>query len=90
MLQASTIDANARFFASRDDVPRYAVTMGVGDIMRAKRLLLIINGKKEDAAAQLLLGDRITPRCPVTLMQIHPDATVIIDRALAGKIGYKG
>ena len=90
VLDESTIDANARFFASRDDVPRYAVTMGVGDIMRAKRLLLIINGKKEDAATQLLLGDRITPRCPVTLMKIHPDATVIIDRALADKIGYKG
>lgn len=89
-LTQSTIDANARFFASRDDVPRYAVTMGVGDIMRAKRLLLIINGNKEDAASQLLLGDRITPRCPVTLMKIHPDATVLIDRALADKIGYKG
>ncbi len=89
-LTDSTIDANARFFASRDDVPRYAVTMGVGDIMRAKRLLLIINGSKEDAASQLLLGDRITPRCPVTLMKIHPDATVLIDRALADKIGYKG
>ena len=71
-------------------MPRYAVTMGVGDIMRAKRLLLIINGKKEDAATQLLLGDKITPHCPVTLMKIHPDATVIIDRALADKIGYKG
>lgn len=90
VLDESTIDANARFFASRDDVPRYAVTMGVGDIMRAKRLLLIINGNKEDAASQLLLGDRITPRCPVTLMKIHPDATVLIDRALADKIGYKG
>ena len=90
MLDESTIDANARFFASRDDVPRYAVTMGVGDIMRAKRLLLIINGSKEDAASQLLLGDRITPRCPVTLTKIHPDATVLIDRALADKIGYKG
>ena len=90
VLDESTIDANARFFASRDDVPRYAVTMGVGDIMRAKRLLLIINGSKEDAASQLLLGDRITPRCPVTLMKIHPDATVLIDRALADKIGYKG
>ena len=90
VLDESTIDANARFFASRDDVPRYAVTMGVGDIMRAKRLLLIINGKKEDAAARLLLGDKITCRCPVTFMKLHPDATVIIDRALADKVGYKG
>lgn len=88
-LDESTIDANARFFASRDDVPRRAVTMGVGDIMRAKRLLLIISGSnKEDAAAQLLMGDAVTPKCPVTLMKLHQDATVIISEELAAKIGY--
>lgn len=88
-LDESTIDANARFFASRDDVPRKAVTMGVGDIMRAKRLLLIISGSnKEDAATQLLMSDAVTPKCPVTLMKLHQDATVIISEELAAKIGY--
>lgn len=89
-LDESTIDANARFFASRDDVPRKAVTMGVGDIMRAKRLLLIISGSnKEDAAAQLLMSDAVTPKCPVTLMKLHRNATVIISEELAARIGYK-
>lgn len=89
-LDESTIDANARFFATRDDVPRKAVTMGVGDIMRAKRLLLIISGSnKEDAATQLLMSDAVTPKCPVTLMKLHHDATVIISEELAAKIGYQ-
>lgn len=88
-LDESTIDANARFFANRDEVPRRAVTMGVGDIMRAKALLLIISGSnKEEAAKQLLLNDMVTPRCPVTLMKLHKDSTVVISREIAEKIGY--
>ena len=89
VLDESTIDANARFFASRDDVPRYALTMGMGDIMRAKSLLMIISGSKEDAATQLLVNDRITTSCPATFMKLHHDATVIITKELADKIGYK-
>lgn len=90
VLDESTIDANARFFANRDEVPRYAVTMGMGDIMRAKRLLLIISGNKVDAARQLLIEDRITTRCPATFMKLHRDATVILTKELADKIGYRG
>lgn len=90
VLDESTIDANARFFANRDEVPRYAVTMGMGGIMRAKRLLLIISGNKVDAARQLLIEDRITTRCPATFMKLHRDATVILTKELADKIGYRG
>lgn len=89
VLDESTIDANARFFANRDEVPRYAVTMGMGGIMRAKRLLLIISGNKADAARQLLIEDRITPRCPATFMKLHRDATVILTKELADRIGYR-
>lgn len=89
VLDESTIDANARFFANRDEVPRYAVTMGMGGIMRAKRLLLIISGNKVDAARQLLIEDRITTRCPATFMKLHRDATVILTKELADKIGYR-
>ena len=89
-LDESTIDANARFFASRDDVPRYAVTMGMGGIMKARKLLLIISGSKDDAAKKLLLSDEITTECPVTFMKLHRDAVVIIEQALADRIGYKG
>ncbi len=90
-LDESTIDANARFFSSRDAVPRRAVTMGVGDIMRAKSLLLIISGSnKEEAAKLLLMSDKVTPKCPVTLMKLHHDSTVVITAELAEKIGYAG
>ena len=89
VLDESTIDANARFFASRDDVPRYALTMGMGDIMRAKKLLMIISGNKVDAATQLLIEDNICCSCPATFMKLHHDATVILTKELADKIGYK-
>ena len=90
VLDESTIEANARFFASRDDVPRYAVTMGMGNIMRAKKLLLIISGNKQDAARQLLIDDKITTACPATFMKLHQDAVVFIEKKLADEIGYKG
>ena len=90
VLDESTIDANARFFASRDEVPRYAVTMGMGNIMRAKKLLMIVSGKKHDAMRALLLSDRIDPRCPCTFLRLHRDATVILEESLADEIGYKG
>lgn len=89
VLDESTIDANQRFFASRDEVPRYAVTMGMGNIMRAKSLLMIISGSKHDAATKLLLSDKIDPKCPATFMRLHRDATVILEQKLADEIGYK-
>jgi len=89
VLDESTIDANARFFASRDEVPRFAVTMGMGNIMRAKKLLMIVSGKKADAMRALLLTDKLDPRCPCTFMRMHRDATVILEQSLADEIGYK-
>ena len=90
ILDESTIDANARFFASRDDVPRSAYTMGMGNIMRARKLLLIISGNKQEAASKLLLSDRIDPRCPATFLRLHRDAVVFLEKKLADDIGYKG
>ena len=90
ILDESTIDANARFFASRDDVPRSAYTMGMGNIMRARKLLLIISGSKNAAASALLMADRIDPRCPVTFLRLHRDAVVFLEKSLADEIGYKG
>ncbi len=88
VLDESTIDANARFFENRDEVPRFAVTMGMGGIMRARKLLLIISGNKAEAAKQLLLSDKVTPHCPATFMKLHRDATVILEKKLAKEIGY--
>lgn len=89
-LDERTIDANARFFENRDEVPRQAITMGVGDIMQAKKLLLIISGSgKEEAARALLMGDVITAQSPATVLKLHHDATVVISAELAEAIGYK-
>ena len=89
-LDDSTIEANKRFFASKADVPTKAVTMGMGNIMRAKRLLMIISGNKQDAATKLLMQDKIDPMCPCTFMRMHRDATVVIEKSLADQIGYMG
>lgn len=89
-LDERTIAANARFFESIDQVPRSALTMGIGDIMSAKSLLMIISGEgKEEAAKYLLMSDTVSPACPASFMKLHSNATVIISRELADKIGCK-
>ena len=76
-LDPSTIEANARFFASEADVPRKAVTMGMGGIMSAKKVLLIANSKnKKDILEKAFFGP-ITPEVPASILQLHPDLTVI-------------
>ncbi|MBQ4511264.1 MAG: glucosamine-6-phosphate deaminase [Clostridia bacterium] len=76
-LDSSTIEANSRFFASRDDVPTQAITMGMGGIMSAKKVLLIANGKgKRDIVEKAFFGP-ITPSVPASILQLHPDLTVI-------------
>ena len=76
-LDESTIEANSRFFASRDDVPTQAITMGMGGSMSAKKVLLIANGKgKRDIVEKAFFGP-ITPSVPASILQLHPDLTVI-------------
>jgi len=89
VLEDSTIEANKRFFAKKEDVPTTALTMGMGGIMRAKKLLMIVSGNKEDAMRKLLIEGKIDPHCPCTFMRLHRDAVVILEKALADKIGYK-
>ena len=83
-------DPESVFFASKEDVPTHAVTMGMGNIMRAKRLIMIISGNKQEAATKLLIEDKIDPKCPCTFMRMHRDATIVIEKKLADEIGYKG
>ncbi|MCL2605998.1 MAG: glucosamine-6-phosphate deaminase [Coriobacteriia bacterium] len=78
-LDKSTINANARFFDAVDDVPKHALTMGVGTIMMAKRVLLIATGfKKSDVICQTLLG-AINPCISASALQMHRDVTVVLD-----------
>lgn len=78
-LTDSTIEANSRFFASKDDVPKYAYTMGIGSIMKAKKILLVANGKgKADAIYKTVCGP-VTPEVPASILQLHPDVTIVAD-----------
>ena len=84
-LTESTIDANARFFASRDEVPKKALTMGVGAIMRAKKILIVVSGADKAEAVKASFAGPITPRVPASILQLHPDVVLVGDKAaLAG------
>lgn len=85
-LAQKTIEDNSRFFNDLRQVPISALTMGIGEIMRARKLLLIISGEKIEAAEKLLCNEVITPWCPVTFLKMHQDATVIINRELANEL----
>lgn len=82
-LTENTIDANSRFFESREEVPKQAITLGVGQIMKAAKIILLVNGKHKAEALKNSLMGPITPRCPASILQIHPDLTVICDEEAA-------
>ncbi len=76
-LEESTIDANSRFFASRDEVPTQALSMGMKSIMCAKKIVMIVHGKaKKDTLEKALYGP-VTPEVPASILQLHPDVTVV-------------
>ncbi len=85
-LQESTIEANKRFFASADDVPRQAYTMGIKTIMSAKKVLVVVSGEdKADIVAKAFFGP-VTPEVPASVLQLHNDVTVVGDAAALSKI----
>ena len=77
ILDPSTIEANARFFESADDVPKSALTLGMGGIMGAKKVLLIANGESKKEIMEKAFFGPITPYVPASILQLHPDVTVI-------------
>lgn len=82
-LTQSTIQANSRFFDRIEDVPTQAISMGIGSIMKAKRILLIANGENKADAIQKTLEGPITPSVPASILQLHQDVTFIVDTAAA-------
>lgn len=82
-LTESTIDANKRFFASADDVPRRALTTGIGTIMKARAIVLIATGADKAEAIRAMAKGPVTPRCPASILQFHPNVTVMADEAAA-------
>ncbi|OAA83064.1 glucosamine-6-phosphate deaminase [Clostridium ljungdahlii] len=82
-LDKMTIEANARFFNSKDEVPTTAISMGIKTIMQSKRVVLLANGEvKADAIYKTVKG-KICPEVPASILQLHSDATIIVDKGAA-------
>lgn len=85
-LAESTIQANKRFFASEADVPRQAYTMGIGTIMSAKKILIVISGEEKAETVKKAFFGPITPEVPASILQLHPDVVVVADEAALSKV----
>lgn len=85
-LAEATIRANRRFFAGEADVPRYAYTMGICDIMRAERVVMVVSGAgKADIVREAFAGP-VTPRVPASILQLHRDFTLVADTAALSRL----
>jgi len=79
-LAESTIDANARFFEKRKQVPNQALTMGIATIMKARKIILMASGKNKAEAIGAVLAGKINTQIPATILCAHPDVTIICDK----------
>lgn len=82
-LKDSTVQDNSRFFNSIEEVPTQAVTMGIGSIMQAKKILIIALGANKAKAIKQLIDGNVTPMCPASVLQFHTDVTLMLDKAAA-------
>lgn len=85
-LAKETIESNSRFFDSEEDVPKEALTMGVGTILNADQILLIANGNSKAMAVERLFSGKISTKFPASLLHTHPAVTVMIDQEAAERI----
>lgn len=85
-LQESTIEANKRFFADINDVPRQAYTMGIRTIMQARKILLVVSGEDKAQILHDVLCGPVTPRVPASILQLHNDVNVVADEAALSKM----
>ena len=80
-LSEATVQANKRFFEKEEDVPRFAYTMGICDIMQAKRVVMVVSGEsKAEIVKKAFLGP-VTPIVPASILQLHTDFTLVADEA---------
>ena len=84
-LTQSTIDSNQQYFGDVP-MPRYAITMGIGSIMRSKKILLIATGEKKAKAIKAMVSGEITPQIPCSILNEHKDVIIMLDKAAASLI----
>lgn len=88
-LTENTIKANSRFFDNEDEVPKSAICMGTANIMDAKKVVLMAFGEKKAQAIKEMIEGPVTEQVPASILQKHPDVTVIVDKAAAQELGDK-
>ncbi len=89
VLAAETIEDNARFFASMDEVPRFAISMGLGTISEARHCLMLASGEHKAEAVRECIEGAVTSMVPASVLQMHPQTTVLIDEAAASRLTRK-
>lgn len=82
-LTKNTIKANRRFFGSEDDVPRQAISLGIGGIMKARQIVLIAYGVSKAQAVRDMIKGPVDPMCPSSILQLHHDAVILLDAQAA-------
>lgn len=85
-LDEQTRKDNSRFFKNLDEVPKYAITMGIKNIMYSKKIILIASGKEKAQAIHQMIKGKITKRFPASILQLHPDCTIILDTESASQL----
>ncbi|MCR3759663.1 glucosamine-6-phosphate deaminase [Clostridium felsineum] len=85
-LDEKTVESNARFFASKEDVPTSALSMGIKTIMQSRKILLLASGPKKAEAVFKMLKKKISPELPASILQLHNDTTVIVDKAASSML----
>ena len=86
-LTDNTIEANARFFASRDEVPRQAITMGIKSIMQAQRIVMVVSGADKADMVRAAFAGPVVPQVPASILQMHPNFILVGDKAALSKLG---
>ncbi|TDO83411.1 glucosamine-6-phosphate deaminase [Halanaerobium saccharolyticum] len=85
-LTEETIKANSRYFESKDEVPRKAISMGMATILKADRIVLLASGKSKAEAIKKTVSGQISTQVPATLLQTHPEITILLDQEAASLI----
>ncbi|MCR1933764.1 glucosamine-6-phosphate deaminase [Clostridium tepidum] len=88
-LDEKTIESNSRFFSSKDEVPTRAISMGIKTILHSKKIILLACGQNKADAIFKAIEGKITPNVPASILQLHKDVVVIVDKEAGSKLNLK-
>ncbi len=88
-MDEKTIESNSRFFSSKDEVPTRAISMGIKTILHSKKIILLACGQNKADAIFKAIEGKITPNVPASILQLHKDVVVIVDKEAGSKLNLK-